>query len=120
MSKASVEKLNRKKLDANGKKTAKAKAPAKKAVSAKGPSPESLAHRRLLVVLGGLVKYGSLEQQEKAAADLSGVAVKLIAAGEKMSEDAVRAYLAQPPSRFLPTGYKNLKEHGTPVKDALH
>ena len=119
MAKASVEKLNRKKLQVKA--PTRGKVPAKKTdAEKKGPSASTIAHRRLLVVLGGLVKYGTLEQQEKAASDLSAVAVRLIAGAEKMSEEAVRAYIAQPPSRFLPTGYKNLKEHGMPVKDALH
>ena len=124
MAKASVEKLNRKKLQvkgsANSNKATTAKKTAEKAVPVKGPSPATLSHRRLLVILGAFVKYGSVEQQEKAAADLSPIAMRLIVANEKMGEKEVSEYLSNPPSRFLPLGYKNFREHGTPVKDALH
>lgn len=123
---AVIEKLNRKALD--GKKSTKIqakvitkeKAPAPKAAPAKGPSLDTLAHRRLLVVLGAIDKYGSVQEKTKAAADLTPVAVRLIVANEKMGEKEVSEYLSNPPSRFLPLGYKNLGEHGTSVKDALH
>lgn len=126
---AVIEKLNRKALD--GKKVTKAQAkvtaPALKAKAEKkapakkeGPSPETRLHRQLLIAVQGIDQYGSVEQKQQAVASLAPIAVKVIAQGEKMAEKEVSEYLANPPSRFLPTGYKNLREHGTPVKDALH
>ncbi len=129
-----VEKLNRKKLatspktespfvekvldpkvgSAKGKALAP-KAKAEKKAKADAKNPATIAHRRLLIAVSALVKYGSPEQMEAAARNLLDVAVKVA----EPKESGFRAYFEEAPSRLLPSAYKEWTQNGKAQKGAL-
>jgi hypothetical protein len=126
--KASVEKLNRTRLSSlvttrkapapkvKAETPAQTKAAPEKKAKAEKKAPARIGHRRLLIAVGSIVKFGDDTECEKAARLLLDAAAKL---GEQNGEKGFREYFEQAPSRLLPTAYVQWRKDGTAAKGAL-